>query len=96
METSTATSLIERHLPQADLIKIDIEGAEKFVLREQGLVPRFRAGIIEWHAETTTGQETAAWIAGQGGEIVHAVAQDGSTGDPLQARVGMLAWVRKS
>jgi FkbM family methyltransferase len=92
METRTVTSLLDGHLPQADLIKIDIEGAEKFVLREAGILPRFRAGIIEWHAETTSGADVAAWITGAGGRVVHAVAQDGTTGDPLQARLGMLAW----
>jgi FkbM family methyltransferase len=95
METRTVTSLLESHLPQADLIKIDIEGAEKFVLREKGILPRFRAGIIEWHAETTTGSDVAAWLAQAGARIVHAVAQDGTKGDPLQARLGMLAWVRE-
>jgi FkbM family methyltransferase len=94
METTTLTSLLDRHLPQADLIKIDIEGAEKFVLRETGIPPRFRMGILEWHSETTSGAEAAAWVTSQGGRIVHAVAQDGSTGDPLQAGLGMLAWVR--
>lgn len=94
METVTVTSLLEHHLPQADLIKIDIEGAEKFVLREPGILPRFRSGIIEWHAETTSGPDVAAWIAQAGGRIVHAVAQDGTVGDPLQARLGMLAWVK--
>jgi FkbM family methyltransferase len=95
METRTLTSLLDGHLPQADLIKIDIEGAEKFVLREAGILPRFRAGIIEWHAETTSGADVAAWIAAGGGRVVHAVAQDGTPGDPLQARLGMLAWVRE-
>jgi FkbM family methyltransferase len=94
METRTVTSLLDGHLPQADLIKIDIEGAEKFVLREAEILPRFRAGIIEWHAETTSGADVAAWIAAAGGQVVHAVAQDGTTGDPLQARLGMLAWSR--
>jgi len=94
METRAVTSLLEGHLPQADLLKVDIEGAEKFVLREEGILPRFRAGILEWHVETTSGPDVAAWIVAHGGRIVHAVAQDGTTGDPLQARLGMLAWVR--
>jgi FkbM family methyltransferase len=94
METRTVTSLLDQYLPQADLLKVDIEGAEKFMLLEEGILSRFRAGIIEWHAETTSGPDVAAWITAQGGRIVHAVAQDGTTGDPLHARLGMLAWVR--
>jgi FkbM family methyltransferase len=94
LETTTLTSLLDRHLPQADLIKIDIEGAEKFILRESNILQRFRACILEWHTETTTGPEAAAWVESQGGRIVHVAAQDGSTGDPLQARVGLIAWVR--
>jgi len=94
METATVTHLLDRHLPQADLVKIDIEGAEKFVLREANILPRFKAGILEWHAETTSGAEAKAWVESGGGRIVHVAAQDGSTGDPLAARVGMLAWVR--
>jgi len=94
METATATALLERHqMPRADLLKADIEGAEKFLLLEPGLLQRFRAGILEWHAETTDGPTAAKWITSQGGRIVHAVAQDGTTGDPLNARLGMLAWV---
>jgi FkbM family methyltransferase len=96
VETHTATSLLDRHQPRADLLKVDIEGAEKYLLREEGLLSRFRAGILEWHAETTSGPEAADWVKSQGGRIVHAVAQDGTPGDPLQARLGMLAWVMDS
>jgi FkbM family methyltransferase len=94
METTTLTDLLEaQNFSKADLIKIDIEGAEKFLLRERGLLERFGAGILEWHAETTTGVAAAEWIISQGGRLTHTVAQDGTTGDPLQARLGMLAWV---
>jgi FkbM family methyltransferase len=93
VETTTLTALLAAEdFGRADLIKIDIEGAEKFLLRESGLLQRFRAGILEWHAETTTGPVAAEWITGQGGRITYTVAQDGTTGDPLQARLGMLAW----
>jgi FkbM family methyltransferase len=93
VETSTVTSLLDRYQPQADLIKIDIEGAEKYVLQESGILPRFRAGILEWHVQTTSGPVAAKWVTDQGGRIVHVMAQDGTQGDPLQARLGMLAWV---
>jgi FkbM family methyltransferase len=93
VDTTTLTDLLEAEaFGHADLIKIDIEGAEKFLLRESGLLGRFRSGILEWHAETTTGPEAAAWITGQGGRLTHVVAQDGTAGDPLPARLGMLAW----
>jgi len=94
VETVSVTALLHLHnFAKADLLKVDIEGAEKFLLLEPGLLQRFRAGLLEWHAETTDGPTAAKWITGQGGRIVHAVAQDGTAGDPLQARLGMLAWV---
>jgi FkbM family methyltransferase len=97
IETTRLTDLLkEQSFNEADLIKIDIEGAEKFLLREAGLLQRFRSGILEWHAETTTGVVAAEWIAGEGGRITYAVAQDGTEGDPLQARLGMLAWVMEA
>ena len=94
VETVSATSLLEQHhFAEADLLKVDIEGAEKYLLDEAGLLRRFRAGILEWHAETTTGATAAKWITDQGGRIVHVVSQDGTPGDPLASHVGMIAWV---
>jgi FkbM family methyltransferase len=94
VETVPVTSLLEQHhFEAADLLKVDIEGAEKYLLAAPGLFQRFRAGILEWHAETTSGATAAKWINDQGGRIVHVVSQDGTQGDPLASRVGMIAWV---
>ncbi len=94
VETVSVTTLLEQHhFGTANLLKVDIEGAEKYLLNEPGLFRRFRAGILEWHAETTTGPTAAKWITDQGGRIVHVVSQDGTEGDPLASHVGMIAWV---
>jgi len=94
VETISATALIEKHgFPKADLIKIDIEGAEKYLLNEPDLLQRFRCGILEWHAETVTGPVAAKWITDNGGRIIHTVSQDGTQGDPINSRMGMISWV---
>jgi len=96
METMTINALFEQcNFQEADLLKVDIEGAEKDILRAQDVFHRFRAGILEWHAETTTGQEVVDWVKGNGGRIVKVVSQDGNVTEPLASRVGMLSWVRE-
>jgi len=96
METVTVDALLEKYrFAEADLLKVDIEGAEKDLLRAQGIFRRFRAGLIEWHAETTSGQEVVDWVKANGGRVVKVVSQDGNVTEPLASRVGMLSWVRE-
>jgi len=94
-QTKSLTSLLESNQwPSADLVKIDIEGAEKYLLSETGLLQRFRAGIIEWHSETTDGPTVSKWITDQGGKIVKIIDQKETGGDPILSNLGMLVWIR--
>ena len=96
LETITIDELLNKYdFQEGDLIKVDIEGAEKEVLRSTDTFRRFRAGLLEWHGETTKGPEVVAWIKANGGRVVKVVSQDGNTADPIASQVGMLSWVRE-
>jgi len=95
IETVLISSLLsESNFHEADLLKVDIEGSEKYLLGATDIFHRFRAGIIEWHIETTSGRDIANWVEKNGGRMVKVVSQDGHTDDPLTSRLGMLAWVK--
>jgi FkbM family methyltransferase len=96
METITVEALLNQYdFQEVDFLKVDIEGAEKDLLLAKDLFRRFRAGILEWHAETTTGQQVVDWIKAHGGRVVKVVSQDGHVAEPLASRVGMISWVRE-
>lgn len=96
VETITVDSLLKHpNFQKADLLKVDIEGSEKYLLKCADVFSRFRTGIIEWHFETTSGHEVANWIKKNGGHILKVVSQDGNTQSPIDSRLGMVAWSRE-
>jgi FkbM family methyltransferase len=95
METVSITSLLDEYsFQEADLLKVDIEGSERDVLCASDIFRRFRAGIIEWHIETTSGIDVVKWIETNGGKIVKMISQDGTVENPITSRLGMVAWVK--
>jgi len=56
--TTDITELLARQTDLFDLVKIDIEGAEKFLFDNHlGFLKRFRYGLCEWHAPVFPGTE---------------------------------------
>lgn len=90
------TLLSDREIPR-DLIKIDIEGAERNLLKqERELVTSFRYGICEWHAPEMTGSDLQQFCKDAGLEILHYKSQplgwDLSRGDSFESPIGMVSW----
>jgi FkbM family methyltransferase len=80
-----------------DLIKIDIEGAEKVLFaQETPLLRRFRFGISEWHEPTMSGAQLRAACESAGFEVLgfasQAINYDLKQGHSLASPLGMLWW----
>jgi len=66
-----------------DLLKVDIEGAERFLLRQEAdFVTQFPLVLLEWHFDFP-GRELKEWIAAHSGEVI-AFRSTPSGWDPLQ------------
>ena len=69
-------ALVSRLSGVFDLIKIDIEGAELFLIRHHNdLLNRFRYGLCEWHAPQFDGRAMREWLAGTGFQILQMRSQ---------------------
>jgi FkbM family methyltransferase len=80
-----------------DLIKIDIEGAEKFLFANHlEFLKRFRYGLCEWHAPIFSGLELKDRLATLGWRMLELRSQgveyDLSRGNSWESPVGMVLW----
>ena len=95
--TSSLEDLLEGFPGPLDLIKIDIEGAEADLLKQEPeVLKRFRYGICEWHDPFLPGPELADFCRSAGFEINCIESNDAPeerpADDPLQSRYGMIGW----
>jgi len=80
-----------------DLIKIDIEGAEKFLFDHHvGLLKRFRYGLCEWHAPTFSGADLHSRLNQLNWRVLELRSQgidyDVSCGHSWDSPMGMVLW----
>ncbi|HEY5915441.1 MAG TPA: FkbM family methyltransferase, partial [Verrucomicrobiae bacterium] len=81
-----------------DLLKLDIEGAERFVFQlHSHLLGRFRYGLCEWHAPHFDGPALRGWIEHHHLELLEMRSQtaegyDAAQGDSWDSPVGMALW----
>jgi FkbM family methyltransferase len=74
---------------RVDLIKIDVEGFEREVLRTMpGILAVTDAVVIEWHKWVTPREEIDALLAGSGLALDHVVAEDPHCGVAFYRRRG--------
>lgn len=95
--TTLLANLLGNYPVPHDVIKIDIEGAEKYLLSQEGdLLQRFRFGICEWHAPEMTGAGLQQFCSASGFEVFllrsQPVDYDLRRGHSVDSRVGMMAW----
>ena len=85
LPTTNLSQILAREQNLFDLIKIDIEGAEKFLfLHHLDLLKRFRYGLCEWHAPMFLGSE----LEGRLRELKWRVVEFRSSGDQYDLRRG--------
>jgi len=96
-----ASTDITRRLAQAthlfDLIKIDIEGAERFLFEHHlNFLRRFQHGLCEWHAPTFSGPELKEHLRQLNWRVVEfrsqGVEYDLRRGDSWESPLGMVLW----
>jgi len=76
-----------------DLIKIDIEGGEKFLFEnESERVLQFRLGLAEWHAPHWTGNQMREWLEKNKCRTVKVIPSDLSRPDPFLSSRGTVLW----
>ncbi len=95
--TTPLGELLKTHDVPRDLIKIDIEGAERNLFADEGrLIREFRTGICEWHAPEMPGRELERFLREAGCEVFFLKSQpvdwDLKRGDSIESPVGMLGW----
>ncbi len=83
---------------EIDFLKVDIEGAERFVFDlPKGMLDRFRYILCEWHSPHFSGPELRRWIEHNGMELLVMRSQaaegyDLSRGHSWDSPVGMALW----
>ncbi len=84
--------------PEIDLLKLDIEGAERFVFDlHSPLLGRFRYGLCEWHGPHFDGGTLRRWIDGHELELLEMRSQtaegyDAARGHTWESPVGLALW----
>ena len=84
-------------LPGRDLVKIDIEGAEKHLFEnEADVLATFRYGLAEWHAPHWTGEQMRDWLFKRNARILAVQSSGLETGagaqDSFDGRLGVVLW----
>jgi FkbM family methyltransferase len=84
-----------------DLIKVDVEGAEKYVFeQEQDQLLRFKYGLCEWHEPYTNGKLIMEFCERNSLEVIFLKSQypEWSPGqkDTLDSSLGMIGWANPS
>lgn len=96
--TTDFPALIGSLAPETDLLKLDIEGAERFVFDlHSDLLGRFRYGLCEWHAPHFPGKALRQWIEGHKLELLEMRSQtaegyDSVRGHTWESPVGIALW----
>lgn len=87
-------NLSDRIGSRKDLVKIDIEGAEKILIEEQTeTLLRFKYGLIEWHAPHYPSASLLQWLRANRLEIMEIVSQNERFHDnPTASPLGMVLW----
>jgi FkbM family methyltransferase len=96
--TTDLTSLLTGPGDAFDLVKLDVEGAERFVFEHHSeLLRRFRFGLCEWHAPHFDGAALRDWLTGHDLELCEMRSQfaegyDRTRGHTWNSPVGMALW----
>jgi FkbM family methyltransferase len=95
--TTPLADLLAGETAVFDLIKVDIEGAERLLFeQETPVMQRFRFGISEWHEPTMSGRQLHGACAQAGFEVLgfasQAIEYDLRRGHSLESPLGMLWW----
>jgi FkbM family methyltransferase len=96
--TTDLAALITGLAPEIDLIKLDVEGAERFVFDlHSELLGRFRYGLCEWHAPHFSGGALREWIENHQLELLQMRSQtaegyDAAQGHTWDSPVGIALW----
>jgi len=96
--TTDLPALLKGLGPEVDLLKLDIEGAERFVFDQHSdLLGRFRYGLCEWHAPHFSGSALRRWIEEHQLEILEMRSQtaegyDAARGHTWESPVGIALW----
>ena len=95
--TADPESLLNGLRGPFDLVKIDIEGAEKFLFSDYpSFLKRFRYGLCEWHAPEFDGGQLREKISEHGFELIEVRSQpvnyDLSQGHSFRSPIGMVLW----
>ena len=84
--------------PELDLLKLDVEGAERFVFElHPDLLAGFRFGLCEWHAPHFPGKAFRNWIEKNKLELLEMRSQtaegyDAGRGHTWDSPVGIALW----
>ena len=95
--TTDLHALWHRQQGVFDLVKIDIEGAERFLFKHYtALLGQFRFGLCEWHAPEFDGAAMRGWLHQTGWETVEMRSQtagwDPCRGHSWESPLGMVLW----
>jgi FkbM family methyltransferase len=96
--TTDLPALFNSLAPEIDLLKLDIEGAERFVFElPDPLLGRFHYGLCEWHAPHFKGGALRDWIEKHQLELLEMRSQtaegyDSSRGHTWDSPVGIALW----
>jgi len=96
--TTDLPSLLSGLGPEMDLLKLDVEGAERFIFElHPHLLGRFRFGLCEWHAPHFPGNSLRQWIKTHKLELLEMRSQtaegyDSARGHTWDSPVGMALW----
>ena len=95
--TTDITGRLAQETDFFDLIKIDIEGAERFLFDDHlALLKRFPYGLCEWHTPNFPGPELNARLQQLNWRVVELRSQgveyDRARGDSWESPMGMVLW----
>ncbi|MDD5262149.1 MAG: FkbM family methyltransferase [Methylacidiphilales bacterium] len=80
-----------------DLIKIDIEGAEKFIFEnETEFILSFPLGLAEWHAPYWSGKQMKDWLQKNKCRILQVSAGSLYGSDAFDSALGTVLWSTRS
>jgi FkbM family methyltransferase len=97
LATTNISQMLARERDLFDLIKIDIEGAEKFLFSHHGdFLKRFRYGLCEWHAPMFTGTDLESFLKQSNWRVIDFRSSgdryDLSQGNSWKSPFGVALW----
>jgi FkbM family methyltransferase len=95
--TTDISAMLATESQLFDLIKIDIEGAERFLFEDHlPFLKRFRFGLCEWHVPDFPGEKLHEHIQRLGWRVLELRSQgvkfDRSHGESWDSPLGMVLW----